>query len=113
QAAKKYQDAIKYYQEARNDPQRKGLVMLHLGECFQHIEQFKLAMSNYAQAVELISDQHEDAKKQALYRAGVLSMGLKDLDKAEHYFTELAGREYGYKDVAERLDKIRELRDKG
>ncbi len=113
QSAKKYQEAIKSFQEARNDTQRKGLVMLHLGECFQHIEQFKLAMSNYAQAVDLISDAQEDEKKTALYRAGVLCMGLKDLDKADHYLTELAAREYGYKDVADRLDKIRQLRDKG
>jgi tetratricopeptide (TPR) repeat protein len=113
QAGKQFQEAIKAFQEARNDPQRKGLVMLHLGECFQHIEQFKLAMTNYEQAVEAIPDQQDDSKKLALYRAGVLSMGLKDLAKADHYLTELAGREYGYKDVAERLDKIRQLRDKG
>lgn len=113
QGAKKFQEAIKSFQEARNDPQRKGLVMLHLGECFQHIEQFKLAMTNYEQAVNLIDDQQEDHKKLALYRSGVLAMGLKDLDKAEHFFTELAAREYGYKDVAERLDKIRQVRDKG
>ena len=70
-------------------------------------------MANYAQAVELIPDQQEDDKKMAFYRAGVLAMGMKDLDKADNYLTELAAREYGYKDVAERLDKIRELRDKG
>jgi tetratricopeptide (TPR) repeat protein len=112
QAAKKFQEAIKSFQEARNDPQRKGLVMLHLGECFQHIEQFKLAMTNYEQAVNLIDESLEDAKKLAYYRAGVLAMGLKDLDKADTYLTELAAREYGYKDVSDRLDKIRQLRDK-
>jgi tetratricopeptide (TPR) repeat protein len=112
QAAKKYQDAIKVFQEARNDPQRKGQVLLHLGECFQHIEQFKLAMNNYAQAVDTIPDTQEDTKKTALYRAGVLCMGLKEYKKAEDYLTELAAREYGYKDVAERLDKLRSLGDK-
>jgi tetratricopeptide (TPR) repeat protein len=121
QTAKMYPEAIKVYQEARSDPQRKGLVMLNLGECFQQIKQYKLAMSNYDQAIEEISDREEDPKKLALYRAAVLAMGLYEmektdrslLDKADRYFTDLAGREYGYKDVAERLDKIRELRDKG
>jgi hypothetical protein len=68
-----------------------------------------------------IADREEDAKKLALYRAGVLAMGLYEmekndlslLEKADRCFTDLAGREYGYKDVAERLDKIRQLRDKG
>jgi tetratricopeptide (TPR) repeat protein len=121
QTAKMYPEAIKVYQEARSDPQKKGLVMLNLGECFQQIKQYKLAMSNYEQAIEEIADREEDAKKLALYRAGVLAMGLYEmeksdrslLDKADRCFTELAGREYGYKDVAERLDKIRQLRDKG
>ena len=113
QNAKMFNEAIKSYQEARNDPQKKGQVLLALGECFQHIEQYKLAMSNYEQAIEEISDREEDVKKLALYRAAVLAMGLKDFEKAEKYLTDLAGMEFGYKDVAERLDKIRHLRDKG
>ena len=88
-------------------------MLLALGECFQHIEQYRLAMSNYEQAIEEISDREEDVKKLALYRASVLAMGLKDFDKAEKYLTDLAGLEFGYKDVAERLDKIRHMRDKG
>jgi hypothetical protein len=40
-------------------------------------------------------------------------MGLEDLSLAEKHLTELAGLEYGYRDVAERLDKIAELRHKG
>jgi hypothetical protein len=36
-----------------------------------------------------------------------------DLDKAEKYLTELASRDFGYKDVSERLDKIRKMRDGG
>jgi hypothetical protein len=35
------------------------------------------------------------------------------LEKAEKYLTELAGLDYGYKDVAERLDKLAEIRNKG
>ena len=46
----------------------------------------------------------------ALYRAGKLAMGLKDLATAEQYLTELAGLDFGYRDIAECLDKLNRLR---
>jgi hypothetical protein len=48
-----------------------------------------------------------------LYRAGVLATGLRELDRAERHLAELAGLDYGYRDVADRLDKIASLRDSG
>jgi tetratricopeptide (TPR) repeat protein len=109
-----YSEAIKVFQPATGDPRRRGQVYLELGECFQQIKQYKLAMTNYESAIEALAERGEpDLKKKALYRAGVLAMGLEDLSLAEKHLTELAGLEYGYRDVAERLDKIAELRHKG
>ncbi len=106
-----YQEAIKQLQEARKDPRRKGEVFLALGECFQQIKQYKLAMTNYEEALSIIADHQEDLKKRALYRAGRLALGLKNLDRAEELLTELAGMDFSYHDVAELLDKIRRLRE--
>ena len=111
--AKMFREAIKPLQAAREDPRFKGEVLLSLGECFQQIKQYKLAMSNYEGAVKAITDGSGEGQKLALYRAGGLAMALKDLDKADQFLTELAGLEFDFKDVAERLDKIAELRDKG
>ncbi len=111
--AQNYSEAIKVFQDARNDPKRRGQVLLELGECFQQIKQYKLAMDHYKQAVEALADREADTKKKALYRAGVLAMGLDDLDAAEKYLTDLAGMEFAYRDVAERLDKIAQVRHKG
>jgi tetratricopeptide (TPR) repeat protein len=109
-----YSEAIKVFQPATGDPRRRGQVHVELGECFQQIKQYKLAMTNYEAAIEALADRGEpDLRKKALYRAGVLAMGLEDLNLAEKHLTELAGLEYGYRDVAERLDKIAELRHKG
>jgi tetratricopeptide (TPR) repeat protein len=109
-----YSEAIKVLQPATSDPRRRAQVYVELGECFQHIKQYKLAMSNYQAALEALAERNEpDLRKKSLYRAGVLAMGLEDLNLAEKYLTELAGLEYGYRDVAERLDKIAEVRHKG
>ncbi|MEZ6072337.1 MAG: tetratricopeptide repeat protein [Pirellulales bacterium] len=104
--ARNYKEAITMFQKASGDPQRRGMVLLELGQCFQQIKQYKLALDNYEKAVEAIPDKDEDSKKQALYLAGRLAEGLKDLAKAEKHYTALAGLDFGYRDVAERLDKI-------
>ena len=111
--AGKHKEAITALQAARSDPKRKALVLLELGECFQKIEQYKLAQSHYEQAIDACTDADEQVRMLALYRAGVLATGLRELDLAERWLTELAGLDYGYRDVAERLDKINELRNSG
>jgi tetratricopeptide (TPR) repeat protein len=111
--AGKPKQAITALQAARSDPKRRALVLLELGECFQKIEQYKLALSHYEQSLEACDPSDVDARKLALYRAGVLASGLRELDRSERYLTELAGLDYGYRDVSDRLDKIAELRNSG
>jgi tetratricopeptide (TPR) repeat protein len=118
----KYNEAIGQFQAARNDKPHRAVANLQLGECFQHIKQHKLAMGAYEAAIEAAKQKDEEGGggekqqetlKAALYRAGVLLTGLRDLDQAEEYLTELAGKDFGYKDVSERLDKIARLRNSG
>jgi tetratricopeptide (TPR) repeat protein len=111
--AGKLKAAITAFQAARSDTKRRALVLLELGECFQKIEQYKLALSHYEQSIEATDSSDRDGKKLALYRAGVLAMGLRELDRAERHLAELAGLDYGYRDVSDRLDKIAALRDSG
>ena len=103
-----YNEAIKNLQEARSDIRRKAQVHLELGESFQQIKQYKLAMTNYREAIASAEDKSGDLRKLALYRAGVLAMGLKENKEAEDYLTELAGLDFSYKDVAQRLEKLGE-----
>ncbi|BBO34083.1 tetratricopeptide repeat protein [Lacipirellula parvula] len=111
--AGKTKQAITALQAARSEPKRKALVLLELGECFQKIEQYKLALSHYEQALEAVEPGDQEVRKLALYRAGVLATGLRELDRAERHLADLAGMDYGYRDVSDRLDKIASLRDSG
>jgi tetratricopeptide (TPR) repeat protein len=112
-AAGKFPEAIRHFQEALKDVRRKGVISLELGECFQSIKQYPLAMQNYEAAVEALTDRELELRKRALYRAGVLAAGLKDLDAAQKHLSAVAGLDYGYRDVAQRLDKLRSAHDKG
>jgi tetratricopeptide (TPR) repeat protein len=111
--AKNYNEAIKVFQEVRGDPKRKGAVFLDLGECFQAIKQYKLAMTNYEAAVADISERDMDLRKLSMYRAGKLALFMKDLEVADKHLSALAGLDFGYKDVAALLDKLNQLRDDG
>jgi tetratricopeptide (TPR) repeat protein len=109
--AGKFREAIQAFQAARDDVRRKAVVELHLGESFQHIRQFRLALTSYEAAIEASDDMDLETKKLALYRAGVLAAELDDRDRAEKHLTRLAGMDFGYRDVADRLDKLAALRD--
>ena len=104
-----FNEAIKSLQAAVNDPKNRGHVFLQLGECFQYIKQYKLALSNYVQAVESLSPERDlDERKRALYLAGKLATGLKEWAMAEKHLTALASLDFGYKDVADLLQKLSE-----
>jgi tetratricopeptide (TPR) repeat protein len=112
-AAGNHAEAIKHFQDVLQDPRRKGAVSLELGECFQKIKQYQLAMRNYVAAVESLTDREMELRKRALYRAGVLAAGLDDRDGAQKYLSMLAGLDFGYRDVAQRLDKLTASKDNG
>jgi tetratricopeptide (TPR) repeat protein len=124
--AGEYAEAIKSFQQAVGDAKRRGAVHLELGECFQYIKQYKLALDNYEKALEATTERETDQRKLALYRAGKLSLGLAEkylasnqpqakdeIARAEKHLNELAGLEFGYKDVPQLLDKLSKISNKG
>lgn len=124
--AGQFGEAIKCLQAATEDAKRKAKTHMELGECFQQIKQYKLAMTNYEASLEALSTREIDERKLALYRAGKLALGLAEkylatkdpqandsLARAEKYLNELAGLEFGYKDVPQLLDKVAKIVHKG
>lgn len=106
-----YREAIVEFQQARNDPRRKGYAALALGQCFQQIKQVPLAMSHYEAAIEEIPERDTEQRNRAEYKAAVLAFQQKDLDLAERHATQVAARNFAYKGIADLLDKIRKARE--
>ena len=106
-----YNEAIEQYQQAQNDPRRKGVCMLALGQCFQQIKQYRLAVSHYKSATEEIADRDAKNKKKSLHLLSKLALALKDFETAEKNATRLAAMDFTYKDVSELLDKITKKRE--
>jgi tetratricopeptide (TPR) repeat protein len=106
QYAGDYQEAIKMFQAARNDPRRKGTCMLALGHCFEKIKKARMALRHYEEAIGDIPDRDENNKKEAIYRTGKLAMELGEKSKAEKHLNDLAQMDYDYRDVSELLDRV-------
>lgn len=113
QRSGKFQDAIKLFQECRSDLKRKGLVLTALGDCFYSIKQYRLALQSYEAATTEISDRDPDMYKGVVYKAARLAEHLQEWESAEKHYNHLAAVDFGFKDVAQRLDKILRIRDNG
>jgi tetratricopeptide (TPR) repeat protein len=112
QSLGEYQKAITEFQMAKNDPRKKGLCLLKLGECFRSIKQYQLGLRHFEEAIDEIPDRDMDNKKTAMYNAGKLALGLGLLDQAEKHLSRLAGLDFGYRDgkVSELLEEIQRRR---
>ncbi len=113
QLAGQWNEAIQQFQLARNDPRRKGLCLLALGQCFEKVKQYGLSKTSYEAATQEIPDRDAKNKKRSLYQLGRLLFRLGNLDEAEKRLTHLAALDFTYKDVSELLAKISEKRQSG
>jgi len=105
-----YAEAVKCFMAAAELPQRRAQAVLELGECLQRQKQYSKALECYLRALDQSerSDQ-PDLVNLALYRAGLLSAGLKDTQTAIDLLSRLVEHDPDYKDAAARLDKIRQM----
>jgi hypothetical protein len=84
-----------------------------LGDCFYSIKQYRLAWQSYEAAVTETSERDPDVFKAVIYKAARIAEHLKEWESAQKHYNHLAAIDFGYKDVAERLDKILRIRDNG
>jgi tetratricopeptide (TPR) repeat protein len=105
-----YAEAVNCFMAAAELSERRAIAVLELGECLQRQKQYSKALECYLRGLDQ-SEQAEqpDLIKLALYRAGLLSAGLKDNPTAIDLLTRLIELDPNYKDAAARLDKIREM----
>jgi len=97
-------EAIAEFQRAKAEPSRQGDCLLALGQCFQMIKQYKLAMTHYQEAVQSLES--GENKKKALYLAMKLAFFLEDYGQAEFYGHQLAAIDFAYRDLGDMLEQI-------
>jgi len=107
--AKLYDEAITQLQQVRSDPRQRFAALMWLGHCFFAKRIFRLAERHYRDALELLttsgqaSDEH---LKELHYLLGRTYEELADREQAQRHYEEAAAIDYGYRDVATRLQQL-------
>lgn len=104
-----FAEAISEFTELLDDPDLGPVAAMETGECWQSLRQFDRALEFYRQAIEATSGTDETYKR-SRYRAAILLEAMGKRQQAQQLFSELLQVDRDYKDAAERLDKIRQIR---
>ena len=108
----RYDEAIPLFQEAQRDPRRKISAMDKVGYCFFLKGWFADAIDVFTQAINSYEIKDDNTAKELRYNLGRAYEENGDTDKALEVFRKLAQVDFTYKDVSQRVDKLRQSRDR-
>jgi tetratricopeptide (TPR) repeat protein len=99
--------AIQELQKARGELSRQTDVLTWIGHCFAAKKNLRMAKRHYEDAlVSIKSEKKEDGLKDLRYRLGRIGQDMGDPEAAIQHYEELAAMDYGYRDVAQRLEAL-------
>ena len=101
-------EAIPHFQGVRGDPRRGFQALLRLAQCFEAKNNFKLALRSLQDALKAVGPADAEGTKEVQYQLGCLYVKLDQPSEAEEHFNEVAALDYGYRDVAKRLEQLQE-----
>ncbi|MFM2170033.1 MAG: hypothetical protein RI957_262 [Verrucomicrobiota bacterium] len=98
-----YSAAIPHLQQAKSNPHIRTKVLLLLGRTFKAKSMFDLSLK---QLTDAIADLHgmDNIKKEVLYDKGLIHEEMGDKESALDCFKQIYEVDYGYRDVAQRVE---------
>ena len=110
---KNYNEAIPLFQEAQKDPRRKIAAMDKIGYCFFMKGWFTDAIDVFTQAIDSYEITDDNTGKELRYNLARAMEENGDTEKALEIYRKLAQIDFSYKDVSQRVDKLRETKKSG
>jgi len=107
-----YNEAIPLLQQAQRDPRRKIAAMNKVGLCFAMKGWLDDAIDVYNKAINSYEIKDNAVAKELRYNLGRAYEQQGDADKALDVYRKIAQFDFAYKDVSERVDRLRGERDK-
>jgi tetratricopeptide (TPR) repeat protein len=104
---KQYNEAIPLFQEAQKDPRRKIASMNKIGYCFFMKDWLADAIDVFTNAIETYEIKNDATGKELRYNLACAYEKKGDTDKALEIFRKIAQLDFTYKDVSQRVDKLR------
>ena len=106
-ADKQYDQAIPLMQQAQRDPRRKIAAMSKVGFCFAEKGWLDDAIDVYTKAINSYEIKEDAVAKELRYNLGNAYEQQGDIDKALDVYRKIAQSDFAYKDVSQRVDRLR------
>ena len=98
-----HQEAIGHLQRARSNPSIRLKVMSKLGQCYVSRQMNDLAAKTFEDAISELMTM-DSVKKDLLYNLGTIRESMGQKDKALECFKQIYEVDYGYRDVATKVE---------
>ena len=102
-----YDEAIPFFQEARNDPRHRIAALNGIGQCFFRKEWYADAAETFEQALKIVDNKEGAIAKELRYNLGCAYEGDENMEQALACFRKVAQIDFNYKDVKQRVDAMR------
>ncbi|MHC4543757.1 MAG: tetratricopeptide repeat protein [Planctomycetota bacterium] len=104
---KKFDEAIPLFQEAQKDPRHKISSMDKIGLCFFFKGWYADAIDIFTQAIESYEIKDDGVAKDLRYNLARSYEQKGNTEKALEIYRKIAQLDFGYRDVRQRVDKLR------
>jgi len=103
----RYDDAIPLFQEAERDPRHRIAAMNKIGICFFKKGWLTDAIDIFTQAIDTYESKEDRTAKELRYNLALACEANGDTEKALEIYRRIAQLDFAYKDVHQRVDKLR------
>ncbi len=103
-----YNDAIPLFQEAQKDPRRRIQAMDKVGYCFFMKGWYSDAVDIFSRAIESYEIKDDGTAKELRYNLARAYEEQDDREKALDVYRRIAQLDFGYRDVSDRVDRLRQ-----
>ena len=101
--ARQFREALPELQRARQNPNARLKAMNLLGFCYRELGMLDLAMKQLEEAAKEILSM-DAMKKEIVYNLGLVYEKMDESEKSLNCMKQIYEADYGYKDVAERVE---------
>jgi tetratricopeptide (TPR) repeat protein len=101
--AQRFREAVPELQRARQNPNARLKAMNLLGVCYHELGMLDLAMKQFEDAAKEILTM-DAMKKEIVYNLGIVYEKMGEKEKSLNCMKQIYEADYGYKDVAERVE---------
>jgi len=102
-----YNEAIPLFQDAQRDPRRKISAMDKIGYCFFLKQWYADAIDVFMRAIDAYEIKDDAIAKELRYNLARAHEEQGDSEKSLELYRKIAQLDFGYKDVCDRVDRLR------